>query len=709
MALTPLALAAMAVAVRHAPAQSASDSGRSARSEGILSRARIDPRSDIAFQALMMPDTVYVGQQATYQVGVFLSAEVRARLRRNPNFVPPEVRSVLAFDLPSTVNAPPRVVGPRTYDVHVFQRALFPLTAGSHTVPAARLDYALPLSNSFFAREENHTERTSPLRLIARDPPTVGRPPDYRGAVGRLSVSSRLDSRRGRVGDPLTYTVSVGGVGNVMLLPRPAVRIGWADVVAGAERVQMDSGSSMVQGRKDFDWIVTPKQSGALSLPELRYPYFNPYTERYEVALSRPDSVRIAAVSSSIADPTPTDPLPALPIRRVYAGTVPPPLPSRTAYWVVIALTPLPALLLAVARRPARRRTPAPDRYLRALAASHKAIDAPTLRRTYAAAMAERLQATPATMSDHAVLVRTLRRAGVSDAAALGAERLLAELDAVVFGRAGSLSPDAAERARDLMRTIDAEARPREALASRSTRARGIATVAILVAAATAWGAQRDDWAVSSFFDGVRAYDTGEFDVARQAFFDLARARPRSADAWINFGSAAWELHDTAAAVIGWQRGVRLQPMAGDVRQRLELTADFNGGWLGDVPPVSLNVLALAGAALWLAGWTIIAASRAKRRPRLPRLATGMASLAALIAFAGVRQNETLAGKQHVVVVARSQLRAMPMLGAELRAGAEPGEVARVLGRQGAWTRIQLSDRRRGWVESGRVESLGVE
>ena len=93
-------------------------------------QGRIDPRQDVNFSALVSPQVVFVGQQVTYQIGVFLSDEIRARLRRNPEFVPPDVRSMLSYDLSSPSRPLTRVEGGRYYDVHVFQRALFPLTAG---------------------------------------------------------------------------------------------------------------------------------------------------------------------------------------------------------------------------------------------------------------------------------------------------------------------------------------------------------------------------------------------------------------------------------------------------------------------------------------------------------------------------------------------------------------------------------------------------
>jgi hypothetical protein len=48
------------------------------------------------------------------------------------------------------------------------------------------------------------------------------------------------------------------------------------------------------------------------------------------------------------------------------------------------------------------------------------------------------------------------------------------------------------------------------------------------------------------------------------------------------------------------------------------------------------------------------------------------------------------------------------MLGAEQGAEILTGDVARVMGVQGVWTRIRLPDRRRGWVESSRVRTLAA-
>ena len=261
----------------------------------VVSRSKLDPRTGVNFHALVAPDTVYVGEQATYQVGVFLNDDVRYRLRRNPEFIPPELRSMLAYDLSAPRSfVSKRVIDGRRYEVHVFQRALFPLTAGRYEIPPARLNYSLPLSASFFSREESHQLRSEIVPLVVVDPPETGRPADYGGAVGRLALEAHVDSGAAKVGDPLVLTVRVTGDGNVSFFPRPDVRVPWGQLVPAEERVQLDSSATVVRGAKEFDWVITPEKSGEVEVPSIRYPFFNPYTEKYELAVTSPQRVSVA-------------------------------------------------------------------------------------------------------------------------------------------------------------------------------------------------------------------------------------------------------------------------------------------------------------------------------------------------------------------------------------------------------------------------------
>jgi hypothetical protein len=671
----------------------------------IVSRAQLDPSQGVNFRALVAPETVYVGEQATLQVGVFLDDEVRSRLRRNPEFIPPEPRSMLAYDIP----VPPRSLqlrraGNRRYEAHVFQRALFPLTPGRALIPPARLIYSLPLTSSFFSREESYTLATDTLAVVAVEPPLDGRPAGYSGAVGDLRVATRVDSGGVRVGDPVVFTVSVSGSGNVKLFPRPALTIAGATMVKAEERVRLDPPSTVVRGTKEFDWIITPRQPGTLEIGEVRYPYFDPMTERYEIAVTRPDTLRVLPGTLAAADTARTDTVPVLPLRATLRPDVGEPISSHPAFWLVALIAPLPAAALGVRRRPRRPVVRSTTDALRTLARSGD-VGAAELRRTYVGALSARLALPPAALTRRGALARALRRAGVTRDAALAAEALLEELDAAAYSSGADRRTRLATRAHELFVRIDLEARGRAAL---STRAGALLALAIGVALAGPALATVDD-GTGRFAEGVRAYQARRFSDAAEHFAGVARQRPASADAWANFGTAAWAVGDSAAAAVGWQRALRLEPLAVDARTRLSLLSAPQSGLVAGVPPVPVSAAAAAALLAWLAAWTLVAV-RARRRSAPASLAAEGLAFAAALLFGGVAAyaDHVRQASDRAVVSERGSLRAVPALAGETSAVVAPGDVAQTLERRGVWTRVRLPGGREGWVETDRLIPLGA-
>ncbi|MEO6446762.1 MAG: BatD family protein [Gemmatimonadaceae bacterium] len=676
----------------------------------VVTQGRIDARREVNFSAIVVPESVYVGQQATYQIGVFLSEDVGQRLRRNPEFVPPDVRSMLTYDLPPTPRPMTRQEAGQRYDVHVFQRALFPLTEGTHALDPARLTYALPLTTSIFSREETRSARTSALRIVARQPPQEGRPTDYQGAVGRLSLSARVDAASSRVGDPVTLIVTVSGVGNVSLFPRPAVTLAMADVVRGAERVHIDSAASLISGGKDFEWVVTPRAEGTLEIPALRYPFFNPYSERYEVALTTPLTVRVHAGGLAARPQAITERAPRLPLRTSFRGALPPPLASSPLLWFALAAIPVPALALGVGRRQRRARARTRAEALRATLPGGNALPS-DVRRMFASAVSERTGSGSAVMSDGTRFMRTLRRAGVSADTALRAQAVLTDLDLAVYGAIRPASaPALAERALAAYQAIDDEAIPSSTLrlispAAARTGARVVAVVGLLAGGVLA-GAVDDATVRARFAHGMELYDGGRYDAAVEEFRAVARDVPRAADAWANMGTAGFQANDTATAAIGWQHALRLEPLASDVRGNLEATPGFDAGFPGDVPPIPLDLAALVGTLLWLGGWGVLAWGAWRRSREGRALGALSVGLSFLVLLGSLSLAEKLSGRHHVIVVAPERLRISPALSAEVGSEVMTGESARETGQQGVWSRLRFPDGRTGWMESRRLESL---
>lgn len=667
----------------------------------VVARARIDTSLEVNFRAFTLPETVFVGQQANYEVAVFLNETVRERLRRNPTFFPPDMQSMLAYDLPVRGDPPRRQVGSHCFDALVYQRALFPLMPGRFSIPPAQLVYALPLSASFFSREETHEIETDSTVIVAVEPPMTGRPASFGGAVGNLRVGATLDTTASRVGDPMLLTVRVSGTGNVKLFPRPSVGVPWATLVKGDERVRVDTNARRIAGAKEFDWVLTPRIAGELDLPPIRYSYFNPDSRRYEVASTNPTHVRIGQGTLASGDTARTEAL--LSLRTRYRGAPSSPFHEHPVFWALMALVPLPAISLRTRerkRRSAPRVVTSAGRLV-AMARDTQGVHDPSeIRRAYTAALADRLRLAPESFTRVGGLARALRRRGVSTDVAHDAERFLRTLDEAAFAAGGSLPDNAAERAAQLYRVIDAEALPRIHITVPALCIAGILAIGVATAHADDGAAQR------AFDEGVSAYQRHSFVAAREAFIASVIAEPRAPDAWANLGTASWAVADTARSVAAWQRALRIEPLASDVRDRTELAHALPLSAAGYVPPLPASWMFGLAALLWCVAWASAAHRATRQRALAGAGVTTLAIVSGLIAVGGFVLNDRLAGRHLAVVRNTESLSHDPELGGERGATAIIGEVVRVTGRQGAWTRVVLDDGRDGWVENAALISL---
>ncbi|MDQ8163534.1 MAG: SH3 domain-containing protein [Gemmatimonadota bacterium] len=727
----------------------------------ILDRLRADTRRPIDFHAAAYPDTVYVGQQVTYQVAVLLSESARSRLRRNPEFIPPELRGLLAYELGTPRRVAPRAYGGGTFEAHVFQRALFAVAPGTVVVPAPQLSYGLPQSSSYFSREEQFVVRAESAQLVVKALPSEGRPSEFTGAVGVLRASLRLDTASARVGDPLVLTMRVDGSGNVKLLPRPLLEVAWASAVPGTERVRIDTSGALVRGYKEFDWILTPAQSGRVELPILRYSYFNPYRGEYAYAETAPGT--IAVNDGVLAAAVEGDNVAAVPLRP-WRGPDAISLAQRLRAWrtpllALLLLSPLPWLLLWLrtrlrTRRPQQASASDTGRVaVRDAAARHPAghptradagDHARQTRRTLLAALAQRLQVAPQALVSRREVERTLRRRGVTRTTT---QALLTLLDAlaeqgfsehasrdVPASGNGARAAQAESQADALLARIDAEAvthgrRIRPMLRSPGgvllfaaaglTAFSAYATPAYATPAYATPASAQPAGVDTLVAQAVAGYDRHQYARAAELFAMAVQERPDDADLLANWGAAAWAAGDTVVTVIAWQRAARLQPLAVDLQEHLAaLPAGARDG-VAAVPMLPVAPLVIGALIAWLLGWTLLASASASARAwatgarTAGRFALVLAVAGGGFALWGARQ---LDATDLLVVRRPDTMRTAPDTDADAIGGVSTGDVVRLerTGRastpadvaRNGWLPVRHADGRRGWIPATRTVPL---
>lgn len=656
----------------------------------VIVRAWLDRNGHVA-----PADTLYVGQQVDYVVDVQLNEAARQRLRRNPTFFPPEMPGVLAYDL-----APPASLsraGRHCFETLSYRRALFPLFAGPTTIAPAALTYSLPLSTSFFSREENFELRTDSVRFSAVDVPVDGRPADFGGAVGALAASSHLATRDARMGDPVVLTLRLEGTGNVKLWPRPALALDWASVANGDERVQVDTSLARVRGTKEFDWLLTPRKSGRQEIPAQQYPYFNADRREYAATRTAPLTLEVAAASLAVIDSAPTL---RLSLRRALREERSEPATTRPWFWFLLAIAPVPATARRLLRKRIRRsRTRSPTKRLAQAAARGQSLSPREVRRLYLESVAERLPSLGG-LTQRDAFARALRRGGVTEQTADDAAAMFDRLDAAAFSPTGALDAAAVKEVATLMRAIDAEAiRPAKAGTSS-----GLLVMLCLGVSATSLLAHPAG-VEQTFAEGLQAYDRAAFSASAQLFSRVVSRVPNAEDAWVNLGTAEWAANDTAGAVRAWQRALRLDPLDGEARDRLDGAQAASLRSPGYVPPLPVDVLAFAALGCWLVGWLVLAIPPS-RRPSSTRGIAGAALVIAVVCLAGAFEVRDRLDPRGLGVLTVSRLLFDAPGSQAAVASGTVGEIGQLGARDGEWVRIALDGSRGGWVPVASVLPL---
>lgn len=130
--------------------------------------------------------------------------------------------------------------------------------------------------------------------LVVKPFPSVGRPESFAGAVGDgFSIDVAADRTVVRVGDPIRLDVTLRGRGNLENASLPPLS---ADGGLNPESFRLPEGDvpgRIVDGAKEFEVSVRVSEESVAEIPALAYSWFDPATETYHTARSKPIALRV--------------------------------------------------------------------------------------------------------------------------------------------------------------------------------------------------------------------------------------------------------------------------------------------------------------------------------------------------------------------------------------------------------------------------------
>lgn len=508
-------------------------------------------------------DTVWVGEQVELVTVTWFPRPLRDRLRRLPGITSPSLSGLWSArnqQLPIPVGT--RVVGSQLYDMYVSWQTIFPLGGGRIEAPPAVLTYNLPTSTSYFAPEERKTVQSAPAVLVVRPVPAA-----LSGMLGAGPTARNLHlAWRGPVaalhaGSPAIVELVIAGEGNLTLWPVP--QISWPPGVHVYPEPTTEhpiAAQGLIAGEKRFRFTVVADSAGVLTMPVVKYPYFDVATAQVQPAMATALSLAMLPRSTAVEERrAPT----------VTGGTDVPIATMLVRRWLpaLVALALLPVVLLGWRHR---RRTPA-----------HRTAADTDPEVALRVALGTPVEAG----ADHVVAALRLRGVPREEA-----EHIHRWLSAVARWRYGS--PRRAEIPE-----------PPPALSHAIARLRRRATVAILLLAAVPLHGQGDD--------GVARFAGRDYAGAARAFEAVVTAEPLAAGAWRDLGIARWMQHDDVGATAAWLHALGLAPRDRILRDAWNSATGVPSDVRAMAPamPVSRDELVLLSVAFWLLTW-IAAATR---------------------------------------------------------------------------------------------------
>lgn len=200
------------------------------------------------------------------------------------------------------------------YTVATLQKmALFPTTAGPKTLSPLVLDCDVRVrrasrsifDDSFFdpfGRTARFTVRSSPLKIEVLPLPEAGKPQDFQGAVGQFRLKVDLDKRQVEVNDVVTLKLKLSGSGNIKALPAPRVSFSKGlESYDPKTSEQVKATENSISGSRDYEYVLVPRAGGMQRIEAIRYPYFDPDRESYEVAVVDPIEISVSAGQPSLS------------------------------------------------------------------------------------------------------------------------------------------------------------------------------------------------------------------------------------------------------------------------------------------------------------------------------------------------------------------------------------------------------------------------
>jgi hypothetical protein len=258
----------------------------------------------------------YVGEPvvATYKLYTRLKSE--SNLTKSPSF---NGFSVSELEMPDNYSLSTEKYKGRDYSVYTLRKVqLYPLQPDTIELEPAEVEnritflkeeYLNGQRNDLFydmlrefadatapanaIEEQQITLRSKPLNIVVKPLPDIGKPEDFKGAVGDFTITAGVKKKMttDEVGE---FIISIAGSGNIPMINAPA--ISWPPEIEAFDAhlsENVDKASVPLKGRKVFSYPFTVSRPGKYLIPPVTFSYFETRSQAYKTISTKPLSVEV--------------------------------------------------------------------------------------------------------------------------------------------------------------------------------------------------------------------------------------------------------------------------------------------------------------------------------------------------------------------------------------------------------------------------------
>ena len=243
-------------------------------------------RESVFMKALVSKRNVYVGEQLTVTYKLYERV-------RTMNLTPDEPPKYEGFwveniELKGAMPQNEVIDGVQYQTLVIKKDIIIPQRAGALTIDPMTLSCIVQVQtqpkrrrsifDSFFNNYENYkyTFANNAVKINVKPLPDAGKPADFSGLVGDFNLDVEMDKSETETGDPVTFRVKYSGRGNIKSVKEPMLDFPPDfDVFDPKIDEAVSKSGSTLSGRRNFDYLIVPRNPGEYKLPSVSFSYFD--------------------------------------------------------------------------------------------------------------------------------------------------------------------------------------------------------------------------------------------------------------------------------------------------------------------------------------------------------------------------------------------------------------------------------------------------